>query len=127
MTAALTERRKADRVIMAERIQAISASFGAVCERCQLGTELIISIRTARGLRVGVGLDGRSVQPDVFVMAWNIASDSDAKLSPNFGDVNSCHYHKATHVAHGFDAVAAELARGLSMDADGSAFQTEIN
>lgn len=131
MSATLTERRKADRQKMADRVHAIAAHHGATVTRenegeCFLGPRaVLITIEAARGLRVGIDFDGASPQPDVHVLAWHIAPGSDARLSPRFGNINPYHQRKCTTVAYGIDALCRELADKLTMARDGSAFDIE--
>ncbi|HDZ74085.1 MAG TPA: hypothetical protein ENH55_15270 [Aurantimonas coralicida] len=124
----LTEKRKSDRAVMASRLAASAESFGAQVTIEPEGSssisprEVFVSIRGARGLSVTIDFDGRSVQPDIHVVAWHMALDSDACLSDRFGNVNPVHFHKSTAVAEGFDALLAVIARGLIMARDGTAF-----
>lgn len=124
-TSGLTERRYPDRVKMAELLEEIARKHGATTERhINVWSDRCISvcIKAPGGLRVSVDLDGASTQPDVHVIPWNIALTSDATLEPSFGSVNPHHFQKATHVAYGWEALAAEIERGLVAAADGSAY-----
>lgn len=124
-TTTLTERRKADRLEMARRLEAVAAQHGACAESvaARWGARCVtVDIQAGQGLRVSVDLDGESLQPDVHVIPWCIGAGSNARLAPSFGDVNPHHRRKATHVAYGWDALAAEIERGLAAAADGSAF-----
>ena len=127
--AILSERRKADRRKMADRVHAIAAHHGATVTRehegeCFLGPRAVmVTIETAHGLRVSIDFDGASPQPDVHVLAWHIATNSDARLSERFGPVNPYHFRKCTVVAHGLDELCRDLARKLEMARNGTAFQ----
>ena len=121
--AALSQRRKADRLAMATGIARIAQKYGASCDYEGDGTELNISAVHPSGLAVSLWLRSKSSQPDVHVIPWHMRF-GEKRLSPSFGDVNPHHFRKATHVQHGWDALAAEIERGFAAAADGSAFQT---
>lgn len=126
---ALTERRKADRLKMADEIESIVRECGATCVRSDPAPlsprGIWLEIEGAGGLCVTVDLDGESVQPDIHVVAWHVSGDSDSCLAASFGDVNPHHFRKATHVAYGFEALRQEVRRGLMAARDGSAFDAE--
>lgn len=117
----LTERRKADREEMARQIRALCAELGAEVDETALPRGVAIEIEAPGGLCVHVLFEGDSCQPDVHVIPW--FTRSGARLVPAFGEVNPHHFGKATHVAHGSEALLAELRRGLSMACDGTAYQ----
>jgi len=119
-----TERRKADRLAMAKAIEQIALKHGATCEWEGDGKELHIAARHPSGLAVSLWVCSFSTQPDVHVIPWHITYGHDVRLASTFGDVNPYHRQKATHVRRGWDALVAEIERGLSAAADGSAFQT---
>jgi hypothetical protein len=129
----LTERRKADRNLMANLLAALVRQCGAECERID-GDEgsypgpnaIALDVRAARGLCVTVSLRGRSPHehPDTFLLSWNVRYPATARLNEATfgGNVNPYHKQKASYVAHGFDDLCRQLSRGLRMAADGSAF-----
>lgn len=118
----LTERRKADREEMARQIRALCVELGAEIERTEEPPRgFLLRIETPGGLCAWVGLSGDSLQPDVHVIPWHTRGA--ARLVPAFGEVNPYHFGKATHVAHGWPALLANLRRGLTMARDGSAYQ----
>lgn len=117
-----TERRKADRQAMAASLEKIALKYGALYDWEGDSSELHISICHPTGLSVNLWLRGKSTQPGVHVIPWHMRF-GDLRLAPTFGDVNPHHFRKATHVRHGWDALATEIERGLSSAADGSAFQ----
>jgi len=119
---ALTERRAADRAQMARELAALAKTHGAECETLTDGSHGIMLCIELNGLRVRLGLERYSIQPDVHVIPWHTYGP--ARLRPEFGDVNPHHFGKATHVAHGWEALRTEIDRGLRAAADGSAFQT---
>ena len=119
---ALTERRAADRAQMARELAALATSHGAECDVIPDGSHGVMVHIELNGLRVWIGLERGSIQPDVHVIPWHTYGA--ARLRPSFGEVNPHHFGKATHVAHGWEALRAEIDRGLRAAADGSAFQT---
>ena len=129
MTATLTERRAADRARMAAELTALAARYGATAAtRDGLrdpGRELRIEIEHPSFLCVSVDLQGCTCQavPDTYVIPWHMRGGPPGRrLAPSFGAVNPYHGRKATHVVYGWEALRAEIERGLSAAADGSAF-----
>jgi hypothetical protein len=120
----LSERRAADRKEMAKRTEELVLECGATFEREENGREIRLEISAAQGLRVLVDFDGKSAQPDVHVLSWNIHYESNARLNDATfgGNVNPHHKHKATYVAYGFDELCDCLRRGLTLAASGDAF-----
>lgn len=121
----LSERRKADRIAMANGIKEIAIKHGAICEVDEVPDEIHITATHPGGLQLTFWLERKSCQPDVHVIPWHINYESDARLSPAFGSVNPHHFRKATHVAYGWKALATEIDRGFAAAADGSAYQTK--
>jgi hypothetical protein len=133
-----TERRKADRIKMAAELEKLITECGASFVRedppysegdgpiSKAYAQCIrLNVTAARGLLVTVDLDGKSSQPDVHVLSWHIAHDSDARLADVFGDINRFHFCKASYVSEGFEALCDDLRDGLEMAADGTAFDAE--
>lgn len=128
--AELTERRKADRLKMAEIVRALAVECGAKAEIVDKPygdlspQEIVVKIVAPGGLRLGVDFDGKSCQPDVHVLSWHVdSSKADACLADAFAhSLNRIHFHKATDVAYGFDALCDVLRRKLAMCADGTAY-----
>lgn len=126
----LTERRKADRAIMALQVVDLASEYGlAAWHRPeQPGTRhTSVDLAGPHGLKLTVHFYG--ITPfkaaDTYVLSWHGTEDG-WRLNPGtFGNVNSYHGHKATDVAHGFDALIAMLARRQASMADGSAFIQE--
>lgn len=126
------ETRAADRKKMAAELESLIVAAGATFERREgdpyPGARCIrLNVTAARGLGVSIDIDGDSCQPGVYVLAWCISTDSDACLADRFGvggvgEVNPHHFQKSTQVAYGFESLKANIARGLAMAADGSAF-----
>jgi hypothetical protein len=128
----LTERKKADRLAMAAALEKLILAHGATFERLEpapLSPRAIwLQVRAPRGLCVTVDLDGDSCQPDVHVLSWHIAQDSDARLSDRLalmGSINTHHWSKATMIAEGFESLCRALEFGLEAARDGSAFSPE--
>jgi len=117
----LTERRKADREEMARQIRALCVELGAECDETPLPRGVALEIEAPGGLCVHLLLEGDSCQPDVHVIPWHTRGA--ARLVPALGEVNPYHFGKATHIAHGWPALLANLRRGLTMARDGSAYQ----
>lgn len=129
MTRHLTERRKADREIMAREVVALATSLGAQAAILPGFTarELCVHIETPQGLRLSVDFDGNSphVRPDTYVLSWYIDHARETKLAPAFGNVNPYHWRKATGVVRGFPELLEILRHRLGQVRDGTAFQPE--
>ena len=85
----------------------------------------VIKVRAPKGLRVRIEIDGESCQPNVHVLPWNFDSKSDTCFSDAFGNINQCHFRKATLVAEGTDGLLAHLRAQLTKAIDGTAFSSE--
>lgn len=125
----LNESNKGDRTTMANLIAALVVKQGAKFEWASAEDgcgprEISLNVTAPGGLQVRVEFDGDSPQPNVYVLSWHIAFDSPRKLNVDTfgGDVNSCHFKKATYVARGFDDLCAQLTKGLSLAKSGEAF-----
>ena len=122
----LTERKKADRIAMGAALATMAHRYGAKCEVEELGTgrqhAVFVHITAPGGLEVRLSFEGGSVQPDVHVLPW---VSWERRLAPDFGpNVNPHHGAKSTHVAVGFDALLADVARALARAEDGTAYLT---
>jgi hypothetical protein len=130
--APLTERRKADRAIMAHRVVDLASEYGlAAWHRPELpgSRETPVDLAGPHGLRTTVRFRGDSPQPepDTYVLSWygvdHPVPDSGIRLNPDrFGDVNPHHGCKATDVARGFHSLIALLAVRFASIKDGTAF-----
>lgn len=123
----LTERKKADRAIMAERLIALAVECGAKAEIEDWYPRVhprgvLVRIVGPRGLEVGIDFDGESSQPDTICLPWCISVDSNARLANTFGDVNQFHHRKCTAFAEGFDDLLRQVRRGLELANNGAAF-----
>lgn len=124
----LSELRAADRAAMTKAVQALADEFGYshTLEDRRDG-EVFITVATERGLNVSIEFDGRSPQPNVFVVPWYIRGNNDARLDRMFsrvgGEINPVHFQKCTAVNRGFDELLASLRHGFEMVSDGAAFQ----
>ena len=130
MSKPLSEKRAGDRKQMAKAVKDLALSLGCKVEMRE-GAEypgpraIHVGIEAPGDLCLTVEFDGDSWQPDVHVLSWHMALSSHAKLNPHTfgGTVNTYHYHKATYVAHGFDDLLIQLAAGLKMCQNGTAYQ----
>lgn len=119
-----TERRKADRAYMAQKVIDLARSYGAEVERSEFVEPGDHRIEIdCNGLRAGIDFERRSCQPNVFIIAWNTRGS--IRLRPEFapGNVNPHHFGKATLVAYGFEDLCIQLERGLQLAQSGEAFQ----
>ena len=126
---ALSETRATDRMAMSLGVVALAVKHGAVAhlEKPEPGaSDYRVDIKAARGLRVTVEFERRSVQPNIYVLGWNVHYGSGARLADVFapGHVNPYHRQKATSVAFGFDQLCAELVRCLTLARTGAAFES---
>lgn len=125
----MTTGTKSGRELMASVIEALATTLGAKVARLEgegyPGHRVIrLEIEAAKGLRVGINLDGKSKDTS-FLLAWNIQSDAKAMLTNVFGEVNQHHFSKATHIAFGFEDLKRQITRGLTMARDGTAFRSD--
>jgi hypothetical protein len=125
----LSERRKADRALMAGIVAELARVHGlnAIVTDEQHGSrKTSVDLAGPHGLKLTVQFRGSSPQamPDTYVLSW-YGVEAGWRLAPGvFGDVNPYHGHKATDVVHGFRGLAGLLARHFAAIADGSAFGT---
>src|SRR5665213_187551 len=118
--AKLSERRKADRVQMANLLSQELVEAGATVtvdtewmEHCPRA--IMLHIIAPGGAYVDVDFDGDSPQPDTFVATWNLTHEA-RKAGVQFGmfgDVNPWHRAKAARVAYGFDNLRTELVKDV--------------
>jgi len=126
----LQERRKADRAKMAEAVRALECGATAEIEYCRYGEQrrVDVHIRADRGLQLSLDFNGESTQPDIYVLSWHMALDSDARLADDFCGIerlNTSHWRKATDVAYGLDLLLEVLRKRLECVRDGRAFSAE--
>ncbi|MDO8414830.1 MAG: hypothetical protein Q7S87_01315 [Agitococcus sp.] len=113
---------------MAETISTIAADCGATVT-CEAGPrEISLDVATPDGLQVCVEFDGRSLQPNIYVLSWHMDFKSSKRLNPDTfgGNVNTCHFKKATYVAYGFEDLCDQFTFGLLLAKDGRAFLPEV-
>lgn len=129
-----TERRKSDRAKMADAVAEIAREYGATATIEPEGSNdicprrVMIRIEAQRGLCLNLDFDGKSCQPDVYVLSWHFNHDTDACFSDrfaSFGSLNRFHFRKATHVAYGYTALIATLERCLDLAQGGEAFDPD--
>lgn len=128
----LTERRKADRAIMAGRIAqlALNHRLGNLTTGEQHGSrQTSVDVTGPHTLGLTVQFQGRSPHPqvDTYVLSWHMrpwdAEGAGWRLAPDaFGRVNPHTGTKATDVVHGFASLEKLLARRFAAITDGSAF-----
>jgi hypothetical protein len=132
-TGTLTERRKADRALMAGSVAELARQYGlrAVVTGEQHGSrETSVNLSGSNGLELTVHFRGDSVQrePDTHVLSWHMRSRADEskgwRLNPAAfsGGINPYHGRKATDVVHGFQALCELLKQRFAAIADGRAF-----
>jgi len=129
----LTERRKADRKKMAtdlfETVVAYPLKEITLTEEGRdeaYPRAWILAIKTHNGLACRFEFDGESCQPDVFVNAWHMVLDTDARLSDRFpGSVNQAHFRKSTTVCDGFSALKSHVVAVLEGDKAGWIYDSE--
>jgi hypothetical protein len=125
----LTERRKADREMMAGTVAELARQHDlhATVTGEQHGSrKTAVELAGPHGLKLTVQFRGDSPSslPDTYVLNWH-GADKDWRLNPAvFSDVNPHHGCKATDVTRGFRALEALLLRRFARIADGSAFIT---
>lgn len=132
----LTERRKKDRNILIDEVVRLCGKHGVGCTvernflgRPQCDAAHIVDSRTA--LALTLDFDGKSIQPDTFVLSWHFDWDRRKEVGggffirPDFSwSVNEYHYHKGTDVCHGALELMATLDYALRKIAAGTATVT---
>lgn len=123
----LTERRALDRLRMAELlVEAVNDAGGAARPKESItGRDIQLKITAPGGAYVYVEFDGESVQPDVYVVTWNIDRERrDVRFAPSFGQVNNFHGRKATRVARGFIELRKQIVADIESCNLGTAYLT---
>lgn len=122
--AELSERRKADRQMMAEILVAEMILAGAEAEiDNEYGgpREIMVRITAPGGAFISVDFDGDSCQPDVHVCTWNTRGL--VFLNPDLlGDVNPHHYGKVNRVARGLGSLLWLLKQDVAKFVDGRGY-----
>lgn len=86
--------------------------------------ELWVRISAPRGVGLTIDLDGTTSQPDTHVLSWHSELGATFKFAPTFApSVNPHHWHKATDICEGFEALCKTLTARLTSICNGSAFQ----
>lgn len=123
----LTERRKADRALMAGEVAELARQYGLdnLTTGEQHGSRATsVTVTGPHGLKVNVSFSGISNgnAPDTYILCWH-GVEPRWRLQPGkFWSVNEYHGHKATDIVHGFTALLALLGRRFAAIEDGSAF-----
>jgi hypothetical protein len=124
MDAVLTERRRTDRVVMAEQVALLAGSHGLTAGVEVRKREAWVDLAGPHGLRLTVRFrkDSPQCEPDTYVLSW-YGVEKGYQLNPDvFDSVNLYHGHKATDVTQGYRELCELLANRFSAIADGSAF-----
>lgn len=130
MSAALTERRKADREQMAAMVEELCTQHGVECHRSEFRSPREICLdMECEGFGVSVDFDGDNCAQllDNYCLPWHgLAGEN--RLSSAFGaaqcaEVNPFHRRKCTAFARGIDDLLRKLALGFEMLKDGRAFE----
>lgn len=120
-----TERRAADRAAMADDLQQLAESMGAVVTRPETFTprQVRLEIEVPGGAYLPLAFDGDVGQAtDYFVPTWNVRTSSLYAFAGAMGDVNPYHFSKASRGADGYDDLRAVVARDLAMLLEGRGY-----
>lgn len=121
----LTERRAADRAAMADDLQQLAESMGAVVTRPEpfAPRQVRLEIEAPGGAYLPLDFDGEAGQAaDCFVPTWNVRTSSLYTFADAMGDINRFHFSKASRVAHGYDDLRAVVARDLAVLLEGRGY-----
>lgn len=126
----LTERRKADRIKMANLLKEAVEQHGATCKiedwAVKFNTpsrRIMCHVVAPGGAEISVSFDGDTSQPDTFVATWNTRGK--LWINPAMGPVNPHHFSKLNRVAMGFDHLLMVLTCDIDDFADGKGYLTE--
>jgi hypothetical protein len=132
---ALTERRKADRAVMAQYVAELATGHGLRAEiRAEVpgSRETSVVLEGPHTLGLTVRFQGNSPQsePDTYVLSWHMRSWEDAgkgwQLTPYvFRGVNPYHGHKATDVVRGYRELTELLSNRFAHIQGGTAFMRD--
>ncbi|MEQ8308062.1 MAG: hypothetical protein RIA09_16010 [Hoeflea sp.] len=127
----LSETRKADRQKIAQLVSDVCAEHQIDHSWTREGfvegypKAHVIRIDAGEGLKVSVEIDGDSVQPNTWVLAWHIDVNSDTRLANSFGDINPFHFQKCTEVAWNTFGLLDHLRSKFALIAAGKAFDED--
>ena len=124
----LTERRAADRAAMADDMQQLAESMGAVVTRPEpyAPRQVRLEIEAPGGAYLPLDFDGDAgAATDYFVPTWNVRTSSLYAFTDAMGDINRFHFSKASRVAHGYDELRAIVARDLAILLSGRGYSAE--
>lgn len=127
----LTERRKADRILMAELTRKLAESLGAtvVDKEPFRPNQIVFEIHHKGGAYLPLEFCGKSCQPDVHVSCWNVRSDCPTCFADSFADsfdgINPYHHRKCTVVAHGLNDLLMRLTCDLKKLNNGRGYSKE--
>lgn len=121
-----TETRKADRSFMTEQVQELAERLDLDLEIIDVPEhrEIMLSLKAKSGLSLHLSFDGKSCQPDVYLLSWVVDYNCHRQLNDATfgGNVNPYHKQKATYIARGFKELMAMVEKGFAMANDGSAY-----
>ena len=123
-----TERRAADRAAMADDLQHLAESMGAVVTRPEpfAPRQVRLEIEVPGGAYLPICFDGDSGgAEDCHVPTWNVRATSLYAFSAEMGDVNPYHHSKASRVAHGYEELRAVIRRDLETLLSGRGYSPE--
>lgn len=124
----LTERRAADRAAMADDLQQMAESMGAVVTRPEpfAPRQVRLEIEVQGGAYLPLDFDGDAGQAaDYFVPTWNVRTSSLYAFADAMGDINRFHFSKASRVAHGFGELCDVVRRDLAILLSGRGYSAE--
>lgn len=126
----LTEKRKADRIKMANILRDVVIEHGGTCEIVdwaeKFGTpsrRIMCEIVAPGGAEIWVSFDGDTSYPDTFVATWNTRGK--LWINPYMGDVNRHHWSKLNRVCYSFEQLLLVIARDMDDFASGKGYLTE--
>ncbi len=126
---ALTERRKADRLVMAQYVAELAAGHGLRAQVRRLETKRMVlaGLEGPHGLRLTVRFQGNTPHAavDTYVLNWHmLPGETDGyRLNPRvFEAVNPYHGCKATEVANGYRELTEVLGNRFAHIQGGTAF-----
>lgn len=117
----LSERRAADRAVMAERLLVACQEAGATASLLHNGRRIDVRVHAPGGATIVVDFDGRSGQPDVFVQTWNVertAYNAGVRLRDWEGRATA----KRNTVARGFDQLVSMMVSDITAFVSGDGY-----
>ena len=127
----LSERRKADRIKMANILRDVVIEHGGTCEIVDWAVEydapgsrrLTCEITAPGGAEICVSFDGDTSYPNTFVATWNTRGK--LWINPYMGQVNPHHWSKLNRVCYNFEQLLMVISSDLDDFASGKGYLTE--